>query len=194
MRRARIAFWAQTGGLFAAGAITGHPVPYILASGSALFSKATGYFSGRKFHADLLSSMKSNGVIQPEFENLYPRRWLENAEIAKTHPICYVAQNGDLVLRKPTRMEYYRYLYQQKLPGRAGLQPWRWRVYLQPPEAPEKINKTSIAAASPPMVNLRVRVRCFIPTLLFFLSLFPLPGLSNSLLLTAQLVQLFSCL
>jgi hypothetical protein len=50
-------------------------------------------------------------------------------------------------------------------------------------EAPEKMNKVSMTALRLPMVSIRIRVRCLIPTLLFSFSLFPLLRLSSSIFL-----------
>lgn len=109
----------------------------------------------RKYNSELHSLMKVYGILQPKFEGFYPKRWIDPVEVAKTHPACYVAKNGDLVFRKPTRMEYYRYLYQKKLPGKAGFHTWRWRIYLRPPEAPEKVREWAKAKLKREMQRMK---------------------------------------
>ncbi len=84
---------------------------------------------------------KEQTLIRPDVENRYPRDWLSISEIKKTHPILSVKGNGDVVLTKPSRAEYYRYLFQQSAVGKLGLNTWRWRVFLEPPKAPESVKK-----------------------------------------------------
>lgn len=154
-RRLRVGLWAETAvvgyigasGAPAVGAVFGLPAAF----GAKLASNLVRYRNEL-----LLSSMQEYGILQPksEIEGLYPERWIDTAEVAKTHPLCYVAQNGDLVLRKPTRLEYYRYLYQQRVPGLVGT-PWRWRIYLVPPKAPEKVREWAKAKLQKELPRLK---------------------------------------
>ena len=91
-------------------------------------------------HNDLVKEMKNGGIIQPgRIESKYPEGWLNPSVVAKTHPVFYVKRNGDLIFPRMTRTEYARYVFQKRLPGKLGLNPWRWRAYLKPPERPEKV-------------------------------------------------------
>lgn len=83
--------------------------------------------------------MKKFGILQTKFEEIYPQGWINPTIVANTHPVFHVKGNGDLVFHRPTRVEYARMKFQEKLPGRLGFQPWRWRAYLQKPEAPEPV-------------------------------------------------------
>ncbi len=86
-------------------------------------------------HKELLDAMRFFGAINPNHEVAYPKNWINPADIARTHPIVYVNRKGDLVFLKNSRAEYYRFKYQQKF----GRSMWRWRGYLAPPAAPEKV-------------------------------------------------------
>lgn len=89
--------------------------------------------------------MKERPLIHSSAENKYPRDWIHASEIRRTHPIFYVRGNGDLVLVQPSRMEYFRYLFQHEWAkgklGKNGVNMWRWRGYLEPPKAPESVKK-----------------------------------------------------
>lgn len=97
----------------------------------------------QKLHQDLVASMKDHGVIQTKFEHGHgiPNGWINPTIIENTHPVFHVKANGDLVFHTPTRMEYARMKFQEKWPGKLGLQPWRWRAYLKKPEAPKPVRE-----------------------------------------------------
>ncbi len=90
-------------------------------------------------HEDLVSAMKKFGILQTKFEGNYPRDWINPTIVANTHPIVHVKGNGDLVFLRATRAEYARYVFQKSFAGKLGLNPWRWRAYLEPPTAPKPI-------------------------------------------------------
>lgn len=96
----------------------------------------------QKKHAEIREKEK---LLRSDRENTYPRDWIHINEITKTHPIFYVKGNRDLVLVKNSRMEYFRYRVQHEYLkgtiGLFGLNPWRWRGYLQPPTAPVSVKK-----------------------------------------------------
>jgi len=118
------------------------------------FVKMYGHYIRAK-NAELLKAMNKYGIIQTKYEELYPKKWLNPAMVASTHPIFYIDQRGNLVLRKATRMEYYRYLWQQKLPGQMGFHPWRWRVYIRPPVVPEPWREWAKARLRKEMARLK---------------------------------------
>ncbi|MFH0712944.1 MAG: hypothetical protein V1722_05910 [Candidatus Micrarchaeota archaeon] len=93
----------------------------------------------QRAHENLKEAINKHGLLDTKFEGHYPFRWMSPAFVAKTHPVFYVTGRGDLVFKKPTRLEYMRYLDQKRWYGKSGLLPWRWRVYLEPPQAPEKV-------------------------------------------------------
>ena len=92
-------------------------------------------------HTTLVKTMKDFGILKPgRIESKYPEGWLNPSIVAKTHPVFYVKGNGDLIFPRMTRTEYARYVFQKRFPGKLGLNPWRWRAYLEPPEKPEKVS------------------------------------------------------
>lgn len=94
----------------------------------------------QKKHQKLVESMKGVGILKPgRIESKYPEGWLNPSTVAKTHPVFYVKGNGDLIFPKMTRTEYARFVFQKRWPGKLGLNPWRWRAYLESPERPEKV-------------------------------------------------------
>lgn len=95
-------------------------------------------------HDEIVRAMEDYGLLTTSAEKSYPGGWLNPATVLRTHPIFFVAANGDLVLLRESRVEYARYKFQKALPGRWGLNLWRWRAYLRPPEAPESVK--SLAA------------------------------------------------
>ncbi len=96
--------------------------------------------SVQKKHEELKEYMNKFGILQTQHEHNYPFSWFNPTIVAKTHPVFYVKGNGDVVFRRSTRTEYLRYLAQKKkLVSGLGLNPWRWRAYLAPPTAPEKV-------------------------------------------------------
>jgi len=120
----------------------------------------------RRAHRRLHHTMNTYGILQAKYEERYPKKWLNPYVVAKTHPACYVARNGDLVFRKPTRMEYYRYLWQKKLPGKAGMHTWRWRVFLKPPEVPEPAREWARAKLRKALAGARRPVPAPMPGIL----------------------------
>jgi len=46
---------------------------------------------------------------------------------------------------KNTRLEYMRHLDQKRWYGKLGFTPWRWRVYLEPPQVPQKVRTAVLA-------------------------------------------------
>lgn len=86
-------------------------------------------------HMLLVNEIKKTGLLIPEFEKNYPKGWINPTNVAKTQPAFYVNSFGNLVFLKNSRQEYYRYKYQQKIGGSL----WRWRAYIEPPLAPEKV-------------------------------------------------------
>ncbi|MDO8428359.1 MAG: hypothetical protein Q7S92_04045 [Candidatus Diapherotrites archaeon] len=69
-----------------------------------------------------------------------------------------------MVFKKPTRLEYMRYLDQTRWYGKLGLTPWRWRAYLEPPQVPAKVKDwalgkmQAIRANRPKLMPQPVRV------------------------------------
>ncbi|MFH1225045.1 MAG: hypothetical protein V1676_04540 [Candidatus Diapherotrites archaeon] len=125
-------------------------------------------------HVALADVMQKCGILATESEGNYPRDWSNPAIVKETHPIFSVQHNGDLVFRKNSRREYLQYCIQKKWPGKFGLNPWNWRVYLKPPTAPEKIRVLAVnklremAAKMPPIrapfpVPVPVRAKCLSP-------------------------------
>jgi len=55
---------------------------------------------------------------------------------------------GDLIFPKMTRIEYARYVFQKKWPGKLGLNPWRWRAYIEAPKAPKKVREWAAEKAA----------------------------------------------
>ncbi len=108
----------------------------LAATGRTFFAKAI-----QKQHKELVSKMKKFGLLQTKFEGNYPRDWINPATVARTHPVFFVNYKGDLIFPKMTRTEYARYVFQKRFPGKLGLNPWRWRAYLEPPERPEKVSE-----------------------------------------------------
>lgn len=92
-------------------------------------------------HEDLVNAMKKFGILQTKFEGNYPRDWINPTTVANTHPIVYVKGNGDLVFLRATRAEYARYVFQKSFARKLGLNPWRWRAYLEPPTAPKSVRE-----------------------------------------------------
>ncbi len=93
-------------------------------------------------HEKLLEQMNSHGILAAEHEQHYPPDWMRPAEVARTHPIFYVAMNGDLVFLKENARERLRWKLQQTRPVKyLGLNPWRWRGYLRPPKALQPIGE-----------------------------------------------------
>jgi len=92
-------------------------------------------------HKKLVKAMKKFGILQTRFEGSYPRDWINPTTVAKTHPAFYVNRKGDLVFPKITRTEYARYVFQKRFLGKLGLNPWRWRAYIEPPTRPKKISE-----------------------------------------------------
>ena len=93
-------------------------------------------------HKDLLESINKYGLLQTTHERNYPRDWIKPDIVEQTHPIFYVKGNGDLVfIPRGRTMEYYRMLFQKSKMGKLGLNAWRWRVYLKPITAPQKVRE-----------------------------------------------------
>lgn len=92
-------------------------------------------------HEELTEEMHKRPVIQTKFEGDYPEDWVKAGAIAETHPIFYVDGKGNLHFLKNNRMEYARHKFQQTTFGKLGLNLWRWRAYLKPPEAPQKVRE-----------------------------------------------------
>ena len=90
-------------------------------------------------HRDLVKAMKDFGILQTKYEKGYPKDWINPTIVSRTHPTFYVNRKGDLIFPKMTRIEYARYVFQKRFPGKLGLNSWRWRAYLEPPERPEKV-------------------------------------------------------
>ena len=110
----------------------------------ALYARQITVSTIQKKHNELVELMNKHGLLNTTAEGNYPRDWMNPSIIAKTHPIFYVKANGDLVFIKEGnnvsfRIEYARYLYQKAWAGKLGLNPWRWRTFLRPPKAPEKV-------------------------------------------------------
>ncbi len=100
----------------------------------------------REAHSRLRDTLGKNSVLQTQFEHLYPFHWDSAGVIAETHPVFYVTGRGDLVFKKLTRLEYMRYLDQERWYSKKfGLTPWRWREHLKPPKAPEKVRVAVLA-------------------------------------------------
>ncbi len=99
----------------------------------------------QKKHEELKNAINKHGLLNTKFEGHYPINWMNSGIVAETHPVFYVTGRGDLVFKKPTRLEHMRYLDQQRFYGKTGLLPWRWRVYLEPPKAPQKIRVLKLA-------------------------------------------------
>lgn len=92
-------------------------------------------------HQKLVEEMNRHGILLTSHEGNYPRDWMRTAEVARTHPIFYVAMNGDMVFLKENWKERLRWKYQNG-PGKLGLNLWRWRAYLRPPKALQPIGET----------------------------------------------------
>lgn len=93
-------------------------------------------------HEKLKEQMNKYGILQTQHEHNYPFSWFNPTKVAETHPVFYVKGNGDIVFKKNSRPEYLRYLAQQKkVISVPGIQPWRWRAYLEPPTAPAKVRE-----------------------------------------------------
>lgn len=90
-------------------------------------------------HQQLVDKINSYGILSAEHEKHYPPNWMRPAEVARTHPIFFVAMNGDLIFLRENRAEHARWKFQQTKAGKAGLNLWRWRAYLRPPKAPESV-------------------------------------------------------
>jgi len=99
-------------------------------------------------HKDLVKAMKESGILQTKFEGNYPRDWINPTIVANTHPVFFVNWKGDLIFPKMTRTEYARYVFQQKWPGKLGLNLWRWRAYLEPPKAPKTVREWAAEKAA----------------------------------------------
>lgn len=80
-------------------------------------------------------------IFLPNHERDYPPGWANAETVQKTHPIYYFDARKNLVFLRPTRTEYYRYLYQRSKMGRLGYHTWWLRGYLTPPKAPESWKK-----------------------------------------------------
>lgn len=93
-------------------------------------------------HQELVEQMNENGILATEHEKHYPPDWIKPAEVARTHPIFFVAMNGDLVFLKENRRERARWEFQRTWMGKGGFNLWRWRAYLRPPKAPEPVKET----------------------------------------------------
>jgi len=119
--------------LFPGGEMFSKTTYTALASASFAGTKAMGEII-RVCHRRLSKAMDRYALFASESRAKYPKGWSDTAEILKTHPICYVAKNGDLVFKKPSLAEYRRYKWQGKAPGRAGFHPWKYRIFLAPPK------------------------------------------------------------
>ena len=64
----------------------------------------------QKAHNTLKEAVNKHGLLATKFEGHYPFNWVSAGVVAKTHPIFYVTARGDMVFKKPTRLEYMRYL------------------------------------------------------------------------------------
>jgi hypothetical protein len=94
------------------------------------------------FHEKLSKEMlRSKMVVAPAFMDNYSAEE-KNAELlAKTHPIFRVNFDGSMTFLPVSRVEYARYVFQQKRLGKLGVQPWHWRGYLGEIKAPEPWKK-----------------------------------------------------
>jgi hypothetical protein len=106
----------------------------------------TGAITSNPLIASLIQKVYSEiDFSQPIFsvahEHKYPEGWISAARIKETHPIFYIDMKGNFVFLKPSRMEYYRYLFQKSVLGKLGYNTWWLRGYLEPPKAPESVKK-----------------------------------------------------
>jgi hypothetical protein len=106
-----------------------------------LYTKYRATESYNKFINYIRDLANKFGLLDTKVEHLYPKDWIKPTEVAKTHPIFYIDLNGNLVILQNSRLEYYRYAYQKSFPGKFGLQPWLWRSYFEPPQAPESVKQ-----------------------------------------------------
>src|SRR3990167_7183433 len=89
----------------------------------------------------LLDGINRFGLLDARYEKEFPEGWMKPAVVGMTHHIIFVNGKGNLVLKrdilkgrkggKENRMEYYRYLTQNSEPGKLGMVPWRWRIYIR---------------------------------------------------------------
>lgn len=92
----------------------------------------------QKIYADIDFSQP---IFFISHEHKYPEGWISAKRIRETHPIYYIDMKGNLVFLKPSRAEYYRYLFQKSTLGKLGYNTWWLRGYLEPPKAPESVKK-----------------------------------------------------
>jgi hypothetical protein len=95
----------------------------------------------QELHEQLVTAIKRYGLIDRRYASRYPSEWRSLATIARTHPIFYVNRKGDLVFKRASEREYFYYLAQKRCPGKFGLHPWRWRVYIGPLHVPDDVRK-----------------------------------------------------
>lgn len=78
----------------------------------------------------------TKAVVSPRALADYPPEVVNAELLSKTHPIFRVNVTGSITFLPMSRMEYARYVFQQKRLGKLGIQPWLWRGYLDVPNAP----------------------------------------------------------
>lgn len=126
------------GGFALAHAAPELPSSYIATTATGAVSRTIAVQFIQYLHSCLLNVIKLHGVLQTQYEHLYaPKGFMQNW-IEKNHPIFYVKANGNLVFLRESPAEYKKYKFQKTRAGKAGLHPWRYRVYLRPPKTPEK--------------------------------------------------------
>ncbi|MBI5224996.1 hypothetical protein HY989_03930 [Candidatus Micrarchaeota archaeon] len=108
---------------------------YLAPAGIAIMGRELALKWYKESLSEIIQHIKQTGLLKPEFEKEYPKGWINPTNIAKTHPAFFVNNSGNLVFLKNSRQEYYRYKYQKKI----GRSVWRWRAYVEPPLAPEKV-------------------------------------------------------
>ncbi len=115
-----------------------HPhLPAFIGTGLASMSREAAGSLLRNKHKELVTIMRSGGVLKTKYEGHYPEGWMNPTTIAQTHPIFHVdPKTGDLIFHKETRGEYFKWQVQRKVPTSIG---WWWREYLRPPTAPQSV-------------------------------------------------------
>ncbi|MEK6843713.1 MAG: hypothetical protein AABY04_04440 [Candidatus Micrarchaeota archaeon] len=93
----------------------------------------------KKKHREIIDSINKFGLLETKPEEAYREGWTSPSIVSKTHPIFYVKKNGDLVFLPENRQEYYRFKVQNRNFLNHSIANWRWRAYLRPPLAPEKV-------------------------------------------------------
>jgi hypothetical protein len=111
----------------------------------------------QKLHESLNKTLRDGGLFNPTVEGNYPKGWINPEVVSATHPVFFVKGNGDIVfIPKNKAIEYYRMLFQEKIPGKLGLTAWRWRSYLEKPTRRVKVKESM-------MEKIKQRIKTIVP-------------------------------